>query len=65
MQRAVDRDVFALVTTEKDAVKIPSEFIHSDRPLPVYVLGIEVRFVDGYQELMDLIQTVAERGGKA
>ncbi|HWQ62201.1 MAG TPA: tetraacyldisaccharide 4'-kinase [Negativicutes bacterium] len=64
MQRAVDREVFALVTTEKDAVKIPSEFIHSERPLPVYVLGIEVRFVDGYQELMDLIQTVAERGGK-
>jgi tetraacyldisaccharide 4'-kinase len=65
MQRAVDRDVFALVTTEKDAVKIPSEFIHSDRPLPVYVLGIEVRFVDGYQELMDLIQQVAARGGQA
>ncbi len=65
MQRAVDREVFALVTTEKDAVKIPSEFIHSDRPLPVYVLGIEVRFVDGYQELMDLIQKVAERGGKS
>lgn len=65
MQRAVDREVFALVTTEKDAVKIPSEFIHSDRPLPVYVLGIEVRFIDGYQELMNLIQEVAARGGKA
>jgi tetraacyldisaccharide 4'-kinase len=65
MQRAVDKGVFALVTTEKDAVKIPSEFIHSDRPLPLYVLGIEVRFVDnGYQELMNLIKAVAERGGK-
>lgn len=65
MQRAVDKGVFALVTTEKDAVKIPSEFIHSDRPLPLYVLGIEVRFVDnGYQELMNLIKSVAERGGK-
>lgn len=65
MQLALDREVFAIVTTEKDAVKIPSEFIHSDRPLPVYVLGIEVRFVDGYQELMSLIQTVAEQGGKS
>lgn len=64
MQKAADRGLYALVTTEKDAVKIPSEFIHSDRPLPVYVLGIEVRFVDGYQELMDLIKQVAERGGK-
>ena len=65
MQKAVDCDVYALATTEKDAVKIPSEFIHSDRPLPVYVLGIEVRFIDGYQELMDLIKTVAEQGGKS
>ncbi len=64
MQRAVDSNAYALVTTEKDAVKIPSEFIHSDRPLPVYVIGIEVQFVDGYQELMDLIKTVAVRGGK-
>jgi len=63
MLQAVDREVYALVTSEKDAVKIPSEFIHSDRPLPVYVLGIEVRFVDGYQELMDIIKAVAERGG--
>ncbi len=47
MQKAVDKEVCALVTTEKDAVKIPSEFIHSDRPLPVYVLSIEVKFIDG------------------
>lgn len=64
MQKAVDCQAYALATTEKDAVKIPSEFIHSDRPLPVYVLGIEVKFTEGYQELMDLIRTVAVRGGK-
>lgn len=62
MQKAVDQGVYALVTTEKDAVKIPSEFIHSDRPLPVYVLEIEVKFVEGgYQELMELIKKVADR----
>lgn len=55
MQKAVDKGAFALITTEKDAVKIPSEFIHSDRPLPVYVLGIEVKFLDGCNELMALI----------
>ena len=64
LQRAMDREVYALVTTEKDAVKIPSEFIHSERPLPLYVLGIEVRFVDGYQELMDLIKRTAEEGSR-
>lgn len=56
MERAVERGAMALVTTEKDAVKIPSEFIHSERPLPVYVLGIEVRFLDGYEEFMQLIE---------
>ena len=56
MERAVEKGAVALVTTEKDAVKIPSEFIHSDRPLPVYVLGIEVRFLDGYEEFMALIE---------
>lgn len=61
MQKAVDKKAYALVTTEKDAVKIPSEFIHSERPLPVYVLGIEVRVVDGYEELMDMIKNTASR----
>ncbi|HWR40574.1 MAG TPA: tetraacyldisaccharide 4'-kinase [Patescibacteria group bacterium] len=60
MQKAVDNDVWALITTEKDAVKIPSEFIHSNRPLPVYMLDIKVRFHDGYDELMDLIKTTAQ-----
>jgi tetraacyldisaccharide 4'-kinase len=56
MERAVKKGANALVTTEKDAVKIPAEFIHSHRPLPVYVLGIEVRFLDGYEEFMQLIE---------
>lgn len=63
MQKAVDKEVYALVTTEKDAVKIPSEFIYSERPLPVYVLGIEVRFVDGHEELMEMIGKMADRRG--
>lgn len=61
MQKAVDKNVRALITTDKDAVKIPSEFIHSDRPLPVYVLVIEVRFHDGYEELMEMIKDVAKK----
>jgi len=65
MQKAIDKEVFALVTTEKDAVKIPSEFIHSERSLPLYVLSIEVKFVDGYQELMEMIGNTADRRVKA
>lgn len=58
MQRAVEKGAYALVTTEKDAVKIPAEFIHSDHPLPVYVLGIEVRFLEGHEKFMELIKTI-------
>lgn len=56
MQKAVDKGVCALITTEKDAVKIPSEFIHSDRPLPVYVLNIELRFQEGSESFLQMIQ---------
>lgn len=62
MQKAVDNSARALITTDKDAVKIPSEFIHSERPLPVYVLSIEVRFHDGQAELMELIKQVTSHG---
>ncbi|VBB09275.1 tetraacyldisaccharide 4'-kinase [Lucifera butyrica] len=56
MQRAVDNGLCALVTTEKDAVKIPAEFIHSDRPLPLYVLNMTVEFIDGQPMLTELIK---------
>jgi tetraacyldisaccharide 4'-kinase len=58
MQKAVDKGASGLITTEKDAVKIPAEFIHSERPLPVYVLSIQVRFTDGYEEFMEMIKAV-------
>jgi tetraacyldisaccharide 4'-kinase len=58
MQRAVDEKAYALITTEKDAVKIPAEFIHSERPLPLYVLSIAVHFTEGYEEFMELIKDV-------
>lgn len=60
MQKAVDKGTRALITTEKDAVKIPAEFIHSERPLPVYVLGIEVRFLEGHDAFMELIKKTME-----
>ncbi|MBP2646129.1 MAG: lpxK [Firmicutes bacterium] len=61
MQKALDKEANALVTTEKDAVKIPSEFIHSDRPLPIYVSIMEVQIIDGQEPLMDLIKIVANQ----
>ena len=65
MQRGVEENAYALITTEKDAVKIPAEFIHSDRPLPLYVLSIAVHFTEGYEDLMELIKKVAEGKNKS
>ena len=44
--RAVASGANCIITTEKDAVKIPSEFIHRQRKLPIYVLRISVRTND-------------------
>lgn len=62
MQEAEEAGAQALVTTEKDAVKTPSEFIHSHRPLPVYVLGIEVKVVDDLNGLETYIRQVVTEG---
>jgi tetraacyldisaccharide 4'-kinase len=61
MEKAVQQGVYALITTEKDAVKIPTEFIYSERPLPVFVIGIEVKFTHGSQKLIDLIKNVSSK----
>ena len=61
MQRGVDEKAYALITTEKDAVKIPAEFIHSERPLPLYVLSIAVHFTEGYEEFMELVKGVTRK----
>ncbi|MDU4961170.1 MAG: tetraacyldisaccharide 4'-kinase [Sporomusaceae bacterium] len=62
MQQAVDAGAQALVTTEKDAVKIPAEFIHSHRPLPLYVLTIEVQLTEGAAEFMECVRSVIAQG---
>lgn len=60
LSKAEELEVDAMVTTEKDAVKIPSEFIYSNRNMPFYVLGIEVKFMSGCTGLMELVQNMTE-----
>ncbi|MEG1345281.1 MAG: tetraacyldisaccharide 4'-kinase, partial [Acidaminococcaceae bacterium] len=43
MERAIHKNVTALITTAKDAVKIPTEFIYFDREVPLYVLNMEIQ----------------------
>ena len=50
MDRAVNKKVKALVTTAKDAVKIPTEFIYFEREVPLYVLNMEIQLTHGQEE---------------
>ena len=54
-----------LVTTEKDAVKVPEmpkSVVHERSPLPIYVVSVEVTFQDGDAEFQALNkQRLAEK----
>ncbi|MDR2005869.1 MAG: tetraacyldisaccharide 4'-kinase [Acidaminococcales bacterium] len=55
MERAAWKQAEAIITTEKDAVKIPKEFIALQRSCPLYILCIEVKLIgDGaaFQEIL-------------
>lgn len=56
LDSALQKNVCALITTEKDAVKIPAEFIHSKRGLPVYILKMELKFLPSHEQFLQAIQ---------
>ena len=58
MERVVNIGAEAILTTEKDAVKIPSEFIHSERALPLYILNIKIEFTEGGEQFKELIESM-------
>ena len=37
----------AMVTTGKDAVKIPTEFIYFNREMPLYILNMDIKITEG------------------
>ena len=56
LESALQKNVRALITTEKDAVKIPAEFIHSKRGLPVYILKMELKILPSHEEFLQAIK---------
>lgn len=61
MQQALTHQVDYIVTTEKDAVKIPPGFIRDvDWPVPMLILGIEVKITVGNEELIQLIHNAVK-----
>lgn len=62
MQQALVHKVDYIVTTEKDAVKIPPGFIRDvDWPVPMLILGIEVKLTVGNEELLQLIHDAVKK----
>lgn len=56
IRQAQKQGAEAIIVTEKDAVKIPQSIISAERPIPIYVISIEITFTQGAQEFSDLLR---------
>ena len=66
LQQAEAQGAEAIVITEKDAVKIPTEVARANWDIPIYVICVEVMFQSGAEELrMKLREELAAKTGKA
>ena len=61
-ERASELKADALITTSKDAVKIPTEFIYFNRKIPLYVLNMDIMITRNEEafdgKLKDTVETV-------
>jgi len=54
-ERASSQKAVAMVTTSKDAVKIPTEFIYSAREIPLYILNMDIQVTDGFDKFRECV----------
>lgn len=59
MQDAAEKTETVLVTTEKDAVKMPAAAVKTLR-VPLYVLGMDIEIIEGKEELKYLLHNILE-----
>jgi tetraacyldisaccharide 4'-kinase len=57
LQRCIRRDVSAVITTEKDAVRLP---VIDPLPLPIYYLRVEIEILSGHETWERCIQRICE-----
>ncbi len=58
---AKKKNAVAMITTAKDAVKIPTEYIYSDRKIPLYILNMEIQVTDGMDKLHDCVNNAIKK----
>ena len=54
-ERATSNKAVAMVTTSKDAVKIPTEFIYSSREIPLYILNMDIQVTEGFDKFKECV----------
>lgn len=59
--RAKKLNAVAIVATAKDAVKIPTEFIYSDRDIPLYILNMDIQITDGLDKYIEIIHKAIKK----
>ncbi|MBE6106213.1 tetraacyldisaccharide 4'-kinase [Anaerovibrio lipolyticus] len=68
MEQAVRQGAEAIITTEKDAVKLPMEFLAAvpdEKQIPVLILTVEVVLQNGKDEFEEMLQRkIAEKLGQ-
>ena len=57
LQRCVRRDVGAVITTEKDAVRFP---VVDPLPLPIYYLRVEIEILSGHETWEHCVQRICK-----
>ena len=57
LQRCVRRDVGAVITTEKDAVRFP---VIDPLPLPIYYLRVEIEILSGHETWEQCVQRICK-----
>ena len=62
-ERASRLKAVALVTTGKDAVKIPTEFIYFNREIPLYILNMDIMITKNESCFTDMILQAVQKGG--
>ena len=60
-ERARSLNAVAMVATSKDAVKIPTEFIYSDREIPLYILNMNIHFTENREKCESCVMEAIEK----
>lgn len=55
------KEAVAMITTAKDAVKIPTEFIYSERKIPLYILNMEIQVTDGMDKIEECVNKAMKK----